>query len=85
VILAAAGLKRLGFAEKIVEYLDPVLSIPAIGQGALGLECRLDDTEIKETIAFFNHPETSHAVRAERALLWRCEGGVKFPSPPTVS
>lgn len=79
VILAAAGLKRLGFAEKIVEYLDPVLSIPAIGQGALGLECRLDDAEIKKTIAFFNHPDTSHAVRAERALLWRCEGGCQVP------
>lgn len=79
VILAAAGLKRLGYTDKVAEYLDTDLSIPAIGQGALGIECRLDDEEIKSTIAFFNHPDTSHAVRAERALLWRCEGGCQVP------
>jgi hydroxymethylbilane synthase len=79
VILAAAGLKRLGFTDKVAEYLDTDFSIPAIGQGALGIECRLDDEEVKQTIAFFNHPETAHAVRAERALLWRCEGGCQVP------
>ena len=79
VILAAAGLKRLGFTEKVAEYLDVELSIPAIGQGALGIECRLDNSEIKETIAFFNHHWTSAAVRAERALLKRCEGGCQVP------
>jgi hydroxymethylbilane synthase len=79
VILAAAGLKRLGYTDKVAEYLDTELSVPAIGQGALGIECRLDDDEIKATIAFFNHPDTSHAVRAERALLWRCEGGCQVP------
>ena len=79
VILAAAGLKRLGFTDKVAEYLDTDFSIPAIGQGALGIECRLDDEEVKQTIAFFNHPDTAHAVRAERALLWRCEGGCQVP------
>ena len=79
VILAAAGLKRLGFTDQVTEYLDTTLSIPAIGQGALGIECRLDNEEVKETIAFFNHPDTAHAVRAERALLWRCEGGCQVP------
>jgi len=79
VILAAAGLKRLGFTEKVAEYLDTDLSIPAIGQGALGIECRLDDAAITETIDFFNHPDTSYAVRAERALLKRCEGGCQVP------
>jgi hydroxymethylbilane synthase len=79
VILAAAGLKRLGFTDAVTEYLDTDLSIPAIGQGALGIECRLDNEQVKETIAFFNHPDTSHAVRAERALLWRCEGGCQVP------
>jgi len=79
VILAAAGLKRLGFTEKVAEYLDVDLSIPAIGQGALGIECRLADPVITETIAFFNHPATSCAVRAERALLKRCEGGCQVP------
>ncbi|RNC72291.1 MAG: hydroxymethylbilane synthase [Desulfuromonadales bacterium] len=79
VILAAAGLKRLGFTNRISEYLPVELSLPAIGQGALGLECRLDDTAVRDTIAFFNHPATAHAVRAERALLWRCEGGCQVP------
>ena len=79
VILAAAGLKRLGFTEQVAEYLDTDLSIPAIGQGALGIECRLDDTTITSTIDFFNHPETAWAVRAERALLKRCEGGCQVP------
>jgi len=79
VILAAAGLKRLGFTEKVAEYLDVDLSIPAIGQGALGIECRLADPVITSTIDFFNHPETSAAVRAERALLKRCEGGCQVP------
>ena len=79
VILAAAGLKRLGFTEKVAEYLDTDLSIPAIGQGALGIECRLDDETIKQTIDFFNHPDTAWAVRAERALLKRCEGGCQVP------
>ena len=79
VILAAAGLKRLGFTEQVAEYLDTDLSIPAIGQGALGIECRLDDETITATIDFFNHPETAWAVRAERALLKRCEGGCQVP------
>ena len=79
VILAAAGLKRLGFTERVTEYLSTELSIPAIGQGALGIECRLDDEAVKETIAFFNHRDTAHAVRAERALLWRCDGGCQVP------
>ncbi len=79
VILAAAGLKRLGFTAKVAEYLDTTLSIPAIGQGALGIECRLDDKEVMAAIDFFNHPATSYAVRAERALLWRCEGGCQVP------
>jgi hydroxymethylbilane synthase len=79
VILAAAGLKRLGFTEQVAEYLDVDFSIPAIGQGALGIECRLADPVLTETISFFNHPETSCAVRAERALLKRCEGGCQVP------
>lgn len=79
VILAAAGLNRLGFADKITELLPADLSLPAIGQGALGIECALNNEEVKETIAFFNHPDTSRAVRAERALLWRCEGGCQVP------
>jgi hydroxymethylbilane synthase len=79
VILAAAGLKRLGFTDRVTEYLPVELSLPAIGQGALGIECRLDDERVMEAIGFLNHAETSQAVRAERALLWRCEGGCQVP------
>jgi len=79
VILAAAGLKRLGFADSVTEYLDTDLSLPAIGQGALGIECALANEEVKQAIEFFNHPDTARAVRAERALLWRCEGGCQVP------
>ncbi|MRR34377.1 hydroxymethylbilane synthase [bacterium] len=79
VILAAAGLKRLGLTDRVAEYLPVELSLPAIGQGALGIECRLDDELVREAIGFLNHPDTSFAVRAERALLWRCEGGCQVP------
>lgn len=79
VILAAAGLNRLGFTDVITELLPADLSIPAIGQGALGLECRLDDKATREALEFLNHPPTAFAVAAERALLKRCEGGCQVP------
>lgn len=79
VILAAAGLNRLGFANMVTELLDTEFSIPAIGQGALGLECRLDDKSTIEAISFLNHSETAAAVAAERSLLARCEGGCQVP------
>lgn len=79
VILAAAGLNRLGYTDLITELLPVDFSIPAIGQGALGLECRLNDTATIDAISFLNHPETAAAVAAERALLKRCEGGCQVP------
>jgi hydroxymethylbilane synthase len=79
VVLAAAGMKRLGFANQISEYLPTSISLPAIGQGALGLESRTDDAEINTLIDFFNHSETSCAVIAERAVLRRLEGGCQVP------
>jgi len=79
VILAAAGMKRLGFEKQIGEYLPVDISIPAIGQGALGLETRVDDAETNALIDFFNHPETDWAVRGERAFLKRLEGGCQVP------
>ncbi|MHB8707872.1 MAG: hydroxymethylbilane synthase [Desulfuromonadales bacterium] len=79
VVLAAAGMHRLGFTAQISEYLPVDVSLPAIGQGALGLESRLDDAETNALIDFFNHPETAHAVIAERALLARLEGGCQVP------
>ncbi len=79
IILAAAGVKRLGLADNVSEYISEEISIPAIGQGALGIECSIDDKEINELIAFFNHYDTSVAVRAERALLKKLEGGCQVP------
>ena len=79
VILASAGMKRLGFESQISEYLPVDVSIPAIGQGALGLESRIDDDETNSLIDFFNHPETDWTVRGERAFLKRLEGGCQVP------
>ncbi|HLA51098.1 MAG TPA: hydroxymethylbilane synthase [Thermodesulfobacteriota bacterium] len=79
IILAAAGVKRLGLSDRISEYLSPEVSLPAIGQGALGIETRVDDKEINKLVAFFDHLATSLAVRAERALLKRLEGGCQVP------
>ena len=79
VILAAAGMHRLGFTEQIGEYFEPTTCLPAIGQGALGLESRIDDPVTNELIDFFNHLPTSYAVTAERAVLATLEGGCQVP------
>ncbi len=79
VILAGAGIRRLGWAEKITEYIEPEVMLPAVGQGALGIETRMDDAETNELVAFFDHPATSAAVKAERAFLKRLEGGCQVP------
>ncbi len=79
IILAAAGVRRLGLAENVTEYIEPEISLPAIGQGALGIECRVDDRELNDMIAFFNHSDTRVCVTGERALLRRLEGGCQVP------
>jgi hydroxymethylbilane synthase len=79
IILAAAGLKRLGFSENITEYISPEVCLPAIGQGALGIECRVNDSDLNELISFFNDPDSRTCVTAERALLRRLEGGCQVP------
>jgi len=79
IILAAAGVKRLGWSERITEILPPKISLPAIGQGAVGIECRINDAFINNLIAPLNHPETSICVRAERAFLKKLEGGCQVP------
>ncbi len=79
IILAAAGVKRLGLAANVTEYVDPEISLPAIGQGALGIECRVDDRELNDLIAFFNHVDSRTCVAGERALLRRLEGGCQVP------
>ncbi len=79
IVLAAAGLHRLGFEGRIGEYLPVDVCLPAIGQGALGLECRGDDRQTHELIDFLHHPATGYAVAAERAFLHRLEGGCQVP------
>ncbi len=79
IILAAAGVKRLGWADRITEVISPGTSLPAIGQGAVGIECRTGDAFINDLIAPLNHADTSVCVRAERACLKRLEGGCQVP------
>lgn len=79
IILACAGLKRLGFDDRIQTHLDPGFSLPAIGQGAVGIECRSDDSFINGLIAPLNHPQTAVRVLAERAMNKRLEGGCQVP------
>ena len=79
IILAAAGVKRLGWEQRITEVIGPEISLPAIGQGAIGIECRIQDEFINTLIAPLDHKETSICVRAERALLKRLQGGCQVP------
>ncbi len=79
IILAAAGVKRLGWSQRITEIIPPETSLPAIGQGAIGIECRVGDEFINKLISPLNHDETSVCVRAERACLKRLEGGCQVP------
>ena len=79
IILAAAGVKRLGLEKRITEILPFEVSLPAIGQGAVGIECRIDDEFINKAIAPLNHSDTEICVRAERAFLRRLEGGCQVP------
>ncbi len=78
-ILALAGLKRLGFESKITEVLGPDITLPAVGQGALAIEIREDDKEIAEITAFLDDFPSRLAVEAERALMNELEGGCQIP------
>lgn len=79
IVLASAGLRRLQWTEIATEYLSTEVCLPAIGQGALGIEGRCDDVFIRELLAPLNHPPSRTAVLAERALLHRLEGGCQVP------
>jgi hydroxymethylbilane synthase len=79
ILLAAAGLARLGRADEATELLDPRRFVPAPGQGAIALECREDDAAVREAVAALHHPETARAVSAERALLAALGGGCNVP------
>ena len=79
IILASAGLKRLGLSERIRHTLTPEVSLPAVGQGALGLECRTNDQAVLELILPLMDHETNVCVRAERAFNAYLEGGCQVP------
>lgn len=79
IILAAAGVKRLGLEKRITSILPVDVSLPAIGQGAIGIECRIDDEFINSLLSNLNDKETSICVKAERAFLKRLEGGCQVP------
>ncbi|WP_062104543.1 hydroxymethylbilane synthase [Bacillus niameyensis] len=80
IILAAAGIKRMGWEESIVtEYLEPDACLPAIGQGALGIECRTDDLELLEHLANLTSEKSARAVEAERVFLNKMEGSCQVP------
>lgn len=79
VVLAAAGLNRLGIKDVPAHPLEPAVMLPAVGQGALGLECRADDSWVRGLIAPLDHPPTAAAVAAERGFLARLEGGCQVP------
>ena len=79
IILASAGLKRLGWEGRISESIDPDLCLPAIGQGAIGIECRCDDDEINRLLSPLHDEPTAVCVAAERAFNRRLEGGCQVP------
>jgi len=79
IILATAGLKRLGFQKRITSYIETGDSLPAIGQGAIGIECRADDERVNALIQPLHDPETACCVLAERAMNHRLMGGCQVP------
>jgi hydroxymethylbilane synthase len=79
IILAGAGLRRLGLADRITCPLEPEFSLPAIGQGALGIECRATDVVVLELIRPLDDPATHTRLRAERAFNTRLQGGCQVP------
>ncbi len=79
IILASAGLKRLGLVDRIRQNLDAGISLPAIGQGAIGIECRIEDLEVNRLLGALHDPDTGICVRAERAMNQRLNGGCQVP------
>jgi len=79
IILASAGLKRLGMSARITATLTPDISLPAIGQGAIGIECRVDDAEVLSYIKVLHDADTSIRVTAERAMNAALNGGCQVP------
>ena len=80
IVVAAAGMKPLGYADRITELLDPAASLPAVGQGALAIECRVDDAVTRRLIAAIDDPHLREAVTAERSFLATIDAGCSFPA-----
>jgi hydroxymethylbilane synthase len=78
-ILAVAGLERLEMNDRIHQILSPDISLHAVGQGALGIECRADDTEVITLLKAIEHPQTRDRCLAERSFLRVLEGGCQVP------
>lgn len=79
IVLAVAGLDRLGYSERISEVIDRDVMLPAPGQGAVAVQCRADDIRALELLAALDHPTTRHAVTAERAFLQQLDAGCRLP------
>ncbi len=79
IILACAGLKRLKMHARIRSEMTPEISLPAVGQGAVGIECRLDDQRVRQLLAPLNHQPTATRVLCERAMNNRLQGGCQVP------
>lgn len=79
IILAAAGMKRMDWEDRISEYLSPEICIPAVGQGALAIQCRADNQFVRDMLVHYNHEQTYLEVSAERSFLERLEGGCQVP------
>lgn len=79
IILAAAGLERVNWEGTISQFIPVEISVPAVGQGALAIECRSDDEEMLALLAKFDHKATRLAVTAERAFLHKLQGGCQVP------
>lgn len=79
IVLAAAGIRRMGLQHLVSQYLDPDLMVPAAGQGVLGIEIRAEDDDLRERLSFLNHEETVIEIKAERSFLRRLGGGCRVP------
>lgn len=79
ILLAAAGLRRMGWGDRITNYLEPEECLPAVGQGALAIECREADADVMDLLSRLNDAKTERAVRAERRFLGLLNGGCQVP------
>jgi hydroxymethylbilane synthase len=79
IIVAAAGMRRMGWTDRITQYMPVEIMLPSVGQGALGIELRKNDRDTRNAVSFINHPQTWREVTAERAFLKRLGGGCQLP------